>query len=355
MRVALDAMGGDNAPEAPVEGARRAVREHEGVEVILVGDAKRIQRILGDDAKHPRIAIHSTSEVIEMAEAPVRAVRNKTDSSMVQAIQLVESGQADAAISAGNTGALMAAGLFIGGRMPAVERPALTAILPVFQGWGVLLLDVGANLDPKPEQLHQYGLMGSLYCREVYHLEKPRVALLNVGAEAGKGPPLYKEAYRLLRRDPRLHFVGNLEARDLLQGKADVVVADGFSGNIALKLTEGLARDILGELRRLVMADWKSRLAALGLKKGLYGLKDRLDYQEYGGVPLLGLDRVIYKCHGSSEARAFERAVLVADDYCAQGVHERIRQLIREGDGGEQTGSGSGTWDLRPGEHFDQP
>ncbi|MDA8193800.1 MAG: phosphate acyltransferase PlsX [Thermaerobacter sp.] len=354
MRIAIDAMGGDHAPDSPVAGAREAVHAHPSVEAILVGDPKRIGRLLGEDAHHPRIRVVPASEVIEMAESPVHAVRKKTDSSMVRAIRLIPSGAADAVISAGNTGALMAAGLFILGRMPGIERPALTAILPVFQGWGLLLLDVGANLDPKPSQMYQYGLMGSLYCHEVYGIDRPRVALLNVGVEAGKGTPLVKETHHLLKKDSRLHFIGNLEARELLQGKADVVVADGFSGNIALKLTEGLARDLMGELRAMFLANWRSKLSAFFLRDGLRRLKGLLDYQEYGGAPLLGLDQALYKCHGSSEPKAFRQAILIAEKHCARGSQARIRDRIQEGDFHGHTGGGSGTWDVRPGENFDQ-
>lgn len=329
MRIALDAMGGDNAPRATVQGALQAVHANADVDVVLVGDTVAIERELGAERRHERIHIHAAGEVIEMGEAPVQAVRRKPDSSLVQAMQLVKSGEADAVISAGNTGALMAAGLFLLGRMPGVERPALTAILPSVANWGVLLLDVGANLDPKPNHLHQYALMGSYYCEEVYGVTRPRVGLLNVGEEAGKGPPLVKETYDLLK-DSSLNFVGNVEARELFQGKADVVVCDGFSGNVALKLTEGLARDLFGQFREVLMENFQTKLAAMLLKKGLYALKRRLDYQEYGGAPLLGLDHIVYKCHGASEAKAFENAVMVAASYTKNRSHSSIRDRLNK-------------------------
>lgn len=320
-------MGGDHAPEAPVAGVVEAIRRSAELEVVLVGDGEAIERLLGDERKNPRIHIHPTSEVIAMEEAPVQAVRRKPGSSMVQAMQLMKNRLAEAVISAGNTGALMASGLFTLGRMPGIERPALTAILPSTNGWGVLLLDVGANLDPKPLHLYQYALMGAYYCQEVYGIERPRVGLLNVGAEAGKGPPLIRETYERLAAS-ELNFVGNIEARDLLQGKADVVVSDGFSGNVALKLTEGMARDMFGEFRRLLTANWQSQLAAYLLRNGLRRLKRRMDYQEYGGAPLLGLEQIVYKCHGASEAKAFSSALSLAEGYCRKQSQKLIRQRI---------------------------
>lgn len=320
-------MGGDYAPQAPVAGSLLAVQKNPDIEVVLVGKEPDIEEHLGSHRNHPRIRIVPASEVIEMTDVPVQAIRKKTDSSMVRAMHFLKEGQAEAVISAGNTGALMASGLFIVGRMPEIERPALTAVMPVFQGWGLLLLDVGANLDPKPTQLFQYALMGSLYCREVYGISEPRVALLNVGEEAGKGPPLVREAYELLDQS-ELNFVGNVESRELLQGHADVVVCDGFSGNMVLKLTEGLARDIMAEFKAILMKNFQTKLAAMVLREGLTTLKNRLDYQEYGGAPLLGLDRMVYKCHGSSQSRAFEKAVQVAHHYGTQGTQERIRQYF---------------------------
>lgn len=346
-RIAIDAMGGDHAPEAPVAGALQAVHARPTMSVALVGDAAQIERLLGEDCNHPRIRVVPASEVIHTAEAPVQAVRKKPDSSMVQTIRQVLDGQADAVISAGNTGALMAAGLFILGRMPGIDRPALSALLPVFRGWGMMMLDVGANLDPKPQHLHQYGLMGSLYCQQVFGIDHPRVALLNVGEEESKGPPLVKDAYQLLHADPRIHFVGNVEGRELLQGKADVVVTDGFAGNIALKLTEGVARDVLGELKAMFYKNWRTKWAALSIRNELKGLQDRMDYQEYGAAPLLGLQQMVFKCHGASHAKAFRQAAFVAAKYIEKGSQDRMRERILEGDGNDPTGSGAGAWDIR--------
>ncbi len=327
MKIAVDVMGGDHAPGAAVQGAVDAVRADDAVQVVLVGDATQIKPLLAPGSHLQRIDIIDAREVITMEDAPVAAVKHKRNSSMVRMIQLVEQQVAVAGISAGNTGALMTAGLLTLGRMEGIERPALTAILPVLEGWGMLMLDVGANLSPKASQLVQYGVMGSLYCEEVYGITAPRVALLNVGEEAGKGPPLFREAYEGLQ-GTSLNFVGNVESRELLQGKVDVVVCDGFSGNIALKLSEGLARDIMRQFRQVLMRNRTTQLAAWFLKPGLLELRAKLDYQEYGGAPLLGLDQPIYKCHGASEARAFQIAVKMAHQFSVLGTQARIRERV---------------------------
>ena len=329
MKIAVDAMGGDYAPSAPVMGSLQAINAISNIEVVLVGDHDRIISLIKDIPRHTRLHIHHAADVIDMGEAPVQAVRRKPDSSLVQAMRLVKAGEADAVISAGNTGALMAAGLFILGRMTGIERPALSALLPSMKGWGMLLLDVGANLDPKPSQLVQYGIMGSYYCQEVYNIKNPRVGLLNVGEEPRKGPPLIRETYERMERSG-LNFVGNIEARELMQGRADVVVADGFSGNIALKLTEGVGRDLIAEIKAILLQNWKTKIAAYLLKDGLTALKRRMDYQEYGGAPLLGLDQIVYKVHGSSQDKAFYSAIQVAHSFCQKNTQTRLRERVRE-------------------------
>lgn len=324
-------MGGDLAPHAAIRGARLAVSDRADVAVLLVGDRDSVPDDLMPVATHARIEWVQAGEIIDTAESPVQAVRHKTDSSLVRAIALVREGLADAAISAGNTGALMAAGLFGLGRLQGIERPALSAILPSFSGWGVLLLDVGANLEPRPYQLYQYGVMGAIYCREVYGIENPKVALLNVGVEPQKGPPLVREAHQLLLQDSKLNFVGNLEPRELLQGQADVVVTEGFSGNVALKAIEGTARDIFREVRTALLGSVRHKLGAWLVQDGFRRLRHRWDYQEQGGAPLLGLSQIVYKCHGSSDERAFYRTLLRADDYCRHDSQNRIRERIQEG------------------------
>ncbi|MCY0877984.1 MAG: phosphate acyltransferase PlsX [Firmicutes bacterium] len=329
--IALDVMGGDWAPGAPVRGARQAVDARGDVRVLLVGDRERVSAEERALSSHARLTWVQADEVILTADAPVQAVRQKRESSLVKTVQLVREGDARAAISAGNTGALMAAGLFVLGRLKGIERPALTAILPSFRGWGVLMLDVGANLDPKPYQLYQYAIMGSIYCREIYGVENPRVALLNVGVEAEKGPPLVRQAYELMIGDRHLNFVGNVEPRELLQGQADVVVSDGFAGNVALKAIEGAARDIFHEVREALMGNWRRKLGALLVRDGFRALARRWDYQEQGGAPLLGLRQIVYKCHGASDARAFRQTILKAAEYCGRDAQSRILEGIERG------------------------
>jgi glycerol-3-phosphate acyltransferase PlsX len=323
-------MGGDHAPEAPVQGALMAVEANRQIQVTLVGDERIIQQHLGPNQGHPQITIHPASEVIGMEDEPVAAVRKKRHSSMVEAMKDLKGGAVDAVISAGNTGALMASGLFYLGRMGGVERPALTAMVPSVKTWGVLLLDVGANLDPKPEHLVQYALLGALYCQEALDIAKPKVGLLNVGTEPQKGPKAVREAFRLLTQLSGIDFIGNVEARELLQGKADVVVSVGFVGNVALKVTEGVARDLFHEIRSTFDASWLTRVAGLIVRPRLRKLVRAMDYETTGGAPLLGLDGVVYKCHGSSEARSFQSALLLAESYLAREAHSRIRERLAE-------------------------
>ncbi len=247
---------------------------------------------------------------------------------MVEAVRALQAGVVDAVISAGNTGALMASGMFHVGRMQGVERPALTAVFPSVKSWGVLLLDVGANLDPKPSHLVQYALLGSLYCQEVLGIAEPRVGLLNVGVEEGKGPRELRDAYGRLSELASIRFVGNVEARELLQGRADVVVCGGFVGNVVLKLVEGVARDIFHEVRGAFLHSWATRAAGLIMRPHLREFSRKMDYQATGGAPLLGLDGIIYKCHGSSEARAFAAALDIAYGYLAKDAQARIRNRL---------------------------
>lgn len=328
MLIGLDAMGGDLAPEAPVRGAIMAIEADPNLNVMLVGDETRLLPILGAYRQHPQLTICSASEVIAMEDEPVAAVRQKRHSSMVEAMRALRDQSVDAVISAGNTGALMASGLFYSGRMRGVDRPALTAIVPSVKSWGVLLLDAGANLDPKPLHLVQYALLGSLYCQEALDIASPRVGLLNVGTEPGKGPRHLRDAYRYLSQLTTVDFIGNVEAREILQGKADVVVSGGFVGNVALKVTEGVARDLIHEVRSSLTSSWLNRLAGLVVRPQLRALVQNMDYQAKGGAPLLGLNGIVYKCHGSSEPRAFSAALRMAQRYLQRGSQQRIRERL---------------------------
>ena len=285
MKIAIDAMGGDHAPKEIVLGALKAIDTYSDVEITLVGDENKINQYVKE---RNRISIIHTDEVITGTDEPVRAVRRKKNASMVLAAKEVAEGRADACISAGNTGALMAAGLFIVGRIEGIERPALSPTLPTIGGEGFVLLDVGANVDAKPEHLVQYALMGSIYSQKVRGIDNPRVGLLNIGTEEKKGNELTKHTYEMLKKAD-VNFIGNIEARDLLDGVADVVVTDGFTGNMVLKTIEGTALSIFKMLKSALMSNLKSKLAAAVLKPNLLELKSQMDYSEYGGAGLFGL------------------------------------------------------------------
>ncbi|WP_018132891.1 phosphate acyltransferase PlsX [Effusibacillus pohliae] len=331
MRLAIDAMGGDHAPDQIVQGAWRAAERFPDLQLVLVGDAARIRAIL-DDETRSNIEIVHTTEVIAADDEPVRAVRRKQDASLTVAARMVKEGRVDGFVSAGNTGALMAAGLLVIGRVEGIQRPALASVWPTFDGRGVLVLDVGANMDAEPAHLLQYAVMGDLYAKYVLAVDKPRIGLLNVGTEPGKGNALTKEAYSLFSQQT-FAFVGNVEARDIMHGVCDVVVCDGFVGNVMLKLVEGVGLGMFNALKEVFLASPLSKLAALALKPGLKRFKQKFDYSEYGGAPLLGVNGVCIKAHGSSNARAFEMAIEQARQFLLHGVLDQIRAGV----GGDET------------------
>ncbi|WP_042144897.1 phosphate acyltransferase PlsX [Paucisalibacillus sp. EB02] len=334
MKIAIDAMGGDHAPKEIVLGAMDAVKQIKNLEITLFGDEEKIKQYL---TNQDRIQIIHTDEVITSNDEPVRAVRRKKNSSMVKMAEEVKSGRADACISAGNTGALMSAGLFVVGRIPGIDRPALSPTLPTLDGQGFLMLDVGANVDAKPNHLLQYAIMGSVYAEKVRSIKNPRVGLLNVGTEDGKGNELTKKAFDLMKKAP-INFVGNVEARDLLNGVADVVVTDGFSGNIALKTIEGTASSLFSMLKETFMASFKTKLAAGLIKSDLKGLKDKLDYSEYGGAALFGLAAPVIKAHGSSNRRAIYSAIKQTCNMVDHKMIETIKVTVETmQQGGEES------------------
>ncbi|WP_163536761.1 phosphate acyltransferase PlsX [Gracilibacillus sp. YIM 98692] len=326
MRIAIDAMGGDHAPKEIVRGAIKAVDQFDHLKITLIGDEEKIQKYLSN---HPSIEVIHTDEVISSNDEPVKAVRKKKNASMVLMANYVKEGHADACISAGNTGALMSTGLFVIGRIKGIDRPALSPTLPTVNGDGFLLLDVGANVDSKPQHLQQYGVMGSIYMEKVRNIQRPRVGLLNVGTENGKGNDLTKKAYELLEQSP-INFIGNVEARDLLDGAADVVVTDGFSGNVALKTVEGTALTLFSMLKDTFMSNTKTKIAAMLAKKDLRGLKDKLDYSEYGGAGLFGLRAPVIKAHGSSNQQAIYSAIQQAVNIVETNVVDKIAMEIKE-------------------------
>lgn len=325
MRIAIDGMGGDNAPESNVEGALSAAREWPDTEIILVGDRARLEPLLKD--KPSNLTLRHAGEVIEADDEPVRAVRRKKDASMVVAGRMIREGEADAMISAGNTGALMTTGLLVVGRMKGIERPALAPMIPTLDGKGVLALDLGANMDAKPEHLQQYALMGSLYREKVHGISKPRVGLLNVGSEPGKGNELTKHAYPLLESLP-VQFVGNVEARDVMNGVCDVLVCDGFAGNILLKSIEGTAGSLMSMLKEQFSQSLKTKLAAAMMMPQLRNLKSMMDYKEHGGAPLLGLAGLVVKSHGTSNGNAIKNGVRQARTALQNRLVESISSEI---------------------------
>lgn len=329
MKIAIDAMGGDHAPREIVRGVEKAARDFTDAAFTLYGNEKDIQQYLTD---HERIEIVHTTEVIGADDEPVRAVRRKKEASMVKMAQAVADGQADACISAGNTGALMASGLFIVGRIKGVERPALAPTLPTIDGKGFVMLDLGANVDAKPEHLLQYAYMGKIYAENVRKIENPRVALLNIGSEQNKGNDLTKKTYDLLKK-ANLNFTGNIEARELLEGHADVVVTDGFTGNVVLKAIEGTAASLFSMLKKTMTKSVKNKLAAGIIKGDLLELKDQMDYTEYGGACLFGLESPVIKAHGSSNANAVYHAIRQAFDIVKNDVTGTIKANITEQNG----------------------
>ncbi|HEX3033001.1 MAG TPA: phosphate acyltransferase PlsX [Bacillota bacterium] len=330
MRVVVDAMGGDYAPREVVKGAVQAAREYKW-EILLVGPSELIKQELaevtgkkpGDSV--PGISIINADEVIEMNEHPAQAVRRKKNSSIVVGVKLVKEGQGDAFVSAGNTGAAMAASLLAYRPIAGIDRPAIASVMPTVKG-ATLVLDVGANADCKPHNLAQFGIMGQIYANKILGVAKPTVGLLNIGEEETKGNELSQAAFNLMRNWTGLNFIGNVEGRDIIDGKADVVVCDGFVGNVVLKFAEGLAKGLLGMIKEGAMSSLRGKLGGLLLKPALGGLKKKMDYTEYGGAPLLGLNGICIISHGSSNAHAIKNAIRVAGE-C---VENRIVQAIKE-------------------------
>lgn len=300
MKIAVDAMGGDNAPQAIVEGVMLAKQDFPDIEFQLYGKEAEIKKYITDEKN---ITIIHTDEKIASDDEPVKAIRRKKTASMVLAAQAVKNGEADAIFSAGNTGALLAAGLFIVGRIKNVERPGLMSTLPVMgePDKGFDMLDLGANADNKPEHLVQYAVLGSFYAEKVRNVQNPRVGLLNNGTEETKGSELTKKAFELLAADETINFVGNVEARELLNGVADVVVTDGFTGNAVLKSIEGTAMNMMSLLKTAILSEGvKGKMGALLLKNALRGMKDEMDYSKHGGAVLFGLKAPVIKTHGAT-------------------------------------------------------
>ena len=330
MIIAIDAMGGDFAPKAVVEGALLALQETgEDVCLSLYGDEAQIRACLeGQSYDGGRLKIVPCTEVISCEEAPAAAVRQKKDSSMVRAAQAVAQGKADCFLSGGSSGAVLTAGTLIIRRIKGIQRPALATLIPNMQGGYTMLVDSGANADCKSAYLVQFAHMGAAYMQRVMGVEDPRIGLLNNGAEAEKGNELTKETYALLEQEPGIRFAGNAEARELMSGDFDVLVADGFSGNVLLKGTEGAAKAITAMLKTELMGTLRGMLGGAIAKPAFAALKKRMDYKEVGGAPLLGVNGGVIKAHGSSDGRAFKNAILQGEKLVRGSVTEQIAQAF---------------------------
>ncbi len=323
MKIALDAMGGDYAPAATVEGAIEAVSEYRGLSVTLVGNENELINALKEkNYSASSIDIKHASQVVEMGESPLTALRRKKDSSIKVAIELVKSGDADAMVSAGNSGVVMATALLLLGKIPGVERLAIAAVMPTLKGCFVLI-DAGANVDCRATHLLQFAVMGEAYARNIFNIEHPKIGLLGIGEEDAKGNELTREAFKLLK-DAGINFIGNIEGKDIFMGDADVVVCDGFVGNIALKISEGLAETMAKMLKREISERSTGRIGYLFLKSALRSFKKKTDYSEYGGAPLLGISKPCIISHGRSTAKAIKNAVKLAGEFYVKGVLDII-------------------------------
>jgi glycerol-3-phosphate acyltransferase PlsX len=329
MKIALDAMGGDFAPEVTVTGAIEAVNEYD-VAVVLVGDEGKIISCLGD-RRYPadKISILHATQVAGMDEAPSVVLRKKKDASIRRAIELVKRGEADAAVSAGNSGVAMAMGHVLLGAVEGIDRPAIATVMPALTGF-ILLIDAGATVDCKPRNLLEFAYMGNTYHKAVFgNVREPRIGLLSIGEEDSKGNELTKETFKLLKAS-RLNFIGNVEGKDVLSGKADIIVCDGFIGNVVLKTSEGV-QDVIMKMLKFEIANMKTgRLGYLMIKPALRNFKKRTDYDEYGGAPLLGINGTCIISHGRSSAKAIRHAIRVAAEMSRQKVHDTIAQTMKE-------------------------
>jgi len=329
IRIAVDAMGGDHAPEAEIEGAVQASSAF-GIPIVLVGQEDRIRSVLGkyDTAGLPLEIIHA-SEVITMDESAATAARKKKDSSIRVAARLMRESGVAGVVSAGNTGAVMATVKMVLGTLPVVDRPALSTVLPTQKGKPAILLDVGANVDCKPHHLEQFAVMGDIYSRAIFGIRRPRVGLLSIGEEDSKGNELTKEAFKSLKHAP-INFIGNVEGRDIFKGEIDVIVCDGFTGNVALKLSEGLIETFATMLRQELEKTIAAKVGYILAERAFRAFRRRLDYSEYGGAPLLGMNGITIVCHGRSNANAIKNAIRVAHDFSKHKVNQVIETEFKK-------------------------
>lgn len=328
--IALDAMGGDNAPGEIVKGAIDAILKEPNMKVFLVGKEDLIQKELSK-YQYPKdqLEMVPASEIIEMAEVPTNAIRKKKDSSMVVGMKMVREGKADAFVSAGNSGAVLVGGQVIVGKIKGVERPPLAPLIPTKKGVS-LLVDCGANVDARPSHLLQFAKMGSIYMEHVLGIKNPKVGIVNIGAEEEKGNALVKETFPLLKEEKGINFIGSVEARDIPYGKADVIVCEAFAGNIILKLYEGVGAVLLSKVKQGLMSSLRSKIGALLIKPALKATMKEFDATEYGGAPLLGLKGLVVKTHGSSKAKEVTNTLMQCVTFKKQGINEKIQACIQE-------------------------
>lgn len=327
--VALDAMGGDYAPHEPVLAAVEAVKERDDIRVVLVGKEDIIRKELKqyNDIPKNRIRIQNASEVIEMAEPPVVAIRSKKDSSIVVGLYMVKHGEADAFVSSGSTGAVLVGGQVIVGRIKGVERPPLAPLIPTTRGVS-LLLDCGANVDARASHLVQFAKMGSIYMRDIVGVENPTVGIVNIGAEEEKGNALVKETFPLLKECQDINFIGSVEARDIPSGAADVIVCEAFTGNVIIKTFEGVAKTLVSEIKKGLMSSLVGKLGGLMIKPTLKKTLKRFDASEHGGAPLLGLKGLVVKTHGSAKAVEIKHGIFQCAEFRQQKINEKIEENL---------------------------
>lgn len=329
IKVAVDAMGGDNAPQEIVKGAVEAVNESSKVKVYLVGMKEAVERELsGHTYPKEQIEVVPASEIIETAEPPVMAIRKKKDSSLVKALNLVKDGTCDAYVSAGSTGATLVGGQVIVGRIKGVERPPLAPLIPTATGCS-LLIDCGANVDARPSHLVQFAKMGSVYMEHVMGIKNPKVGIVNIGAEEEKGNALVKETFPLLKNCPDINFIGSVEARDIPAGAADVVVCEAFVGNVILKTYEGVGATLISKVKEGMMTSLRSKIGALLVKPALKQTLKAFDLEQYGGAPMLGLKGLVVKTHGSSKSIEIKNSILQCITFTEQKISEKIRQILQ--------------------------
>ncbi|HIV35543.1 MAG TPA: phosphate acyltransferase PlsX [Candidatus Blautia intestinigallinarum] len=330
VKIVVDAMGGDFAPVEPVKAAVEAVKEKENIQIILTGKQDVIQKELSKyEYPKERITVVHTSEVIETAEPPVLAIRKKKDSSIVVGMQMVRKGEADAFVSSGSSGAILVGGQVIVGRIKGVERPPLAPLIPTKKGVS-LLIDCGANVDARPSHLVQFAKMGSIYMENVVGIKNPRVAIVNNGAEEEKGNALVKETFPLLKECKGIHFIGSIEARDIPDGYADVIVCEAFVGNVILKLYEGVGSTLIAKVKEGMMTNLRSKIGALLVKPALKETLKTFDASEHGGAPLLGLKGLVVKTHGSAVAVEQKNAIFQCLQFKEQKINEKIQEHINE-------------------------